>query len=50
MSQRSRRDWEFIGELIFGLFEVSGCLFELIGCLPVVIGVIGAVVWCCLSH
>jgi hypothetical protein len=50
MNKRSRRDPEFIGELIFGLFEASGCLFELAGCLPVVIGVVGAAVWFCLRH
>jgi hypothetical protein len=50
MSKRSWRDLEFIGELIFGLFELSGCLFELAGCLPVVIGVVGAAVWFCLRH
>jgi hypothetical protein len=48
MSKRSRRDGEFIGELIFGLLEA--CLFELAGCLPVVIGMVGAAVWCCLRH
>jgi hypothetical protein len=50
MNERSRRDWDFIWELIFGLFEASGCLFELAGCLPVVVGVIGAAVWCCHRH